>query len=194
MQSLTNATPRIDAIEILKADHQMVRKLFSTYEKLCDADLHTAEKGVLVTQLCSALTVHAQIEEEIFYPALREALDADDLLDEAEFEHAAGKDLVPQLESMSSYESLFDATVAVLGEYINHHLDEEEGKMFDQAKDADLDIVTLGEELSERRDELRAQLDLDVSSDAEDDDDDPHSEFNRDDNTAPTSIGRSVTT
>jgi len=99
--------------------------------------------------------VHGTIEEEIFYPALRDGLDADDLLNEAEVDHECAKDLIFKIEEMSPDEALFDAKVTVLGEYINHHVEEDEGDIFEEAKSADLDMEALGEELMERRVELR---------------------------------------
>ena len=162
-----NTAPPDDAIGLLKVDHKAVKKLFSDYETLCDDDADSDEKHTLAIQICAELTVHAQIEEEIFYPALREAMDADDLLNEAEVEHASAKALIAELEAMSPEEALFDAKVTVLGEYINHHVEEEEGEMFKEAKNADLDMAALGEQLSERRDELRGELGLDDVGDDE---------------------------
>src|SRR5690606_9261313 len=107
---------------------------------------------------------------EIFYPALREVLEEQDLLDEAEVEHATAKDLITQLEGMDADEPLYDAKVTVLGEYINHHVKEEEGEMFKQAKSAKVDLSELGEELATRKEELKAEMGLD--EEAEDDEED----------------------
>lgn len=109
-------------------------------------------------QICEALTVHAQIEEEIFYPAAREAIDDDDLLDEAEVEHASAKQLIAEIQSMTVEDRLFDAKVTVLGEYINHHVEEEESEMFPEARSSDLDLKKLGAQLEERKAELMAAL------------------------------------
>jgi len=157
------------ALHLLKADHDAARKLFEQYEELAGSEAEADDRQTLATRICGELTVHAQIEEEIFYPALRDALEDMDLLDEAEVEHASAKDLIEQIEGMSPDEELFDAKLTVLGEYIKHHIEEEEGEMFKQAKMSDLDFEALGEELAARREELRGELGLD-EEDAEDED------------------------
>ncbi|MXO71895.1 hemerythrin domain-containing protein [Alteraurantiacibacter buctensis] len=141
-----------DAIALLKADHREVKKMFADYEKLEE----DADKQALATQICDALTVHAQIEEEIFYPAAYEALDEDDLIDEAEVEHASAKDLIAQIQASSPAEPLFDAKVKVLGEYIDHHVKEEEGEMFPECRSSDMDLKALGEQMRARKAELAA--------------------------------------
>lgn len=142
-----------DAIKLLKADHKEVKTYFKQYESLEDE----AEKQALADKICLALTVHAQIEEEIYYPATREAIDDDDLLDEAEVEHASAKQLIAEIQSMTVGDRLFDAKVTVLGEYIDHHVEEEEGEMFPESRDSDLDLVELGKQLAARKKELMAQ-------------------------------------
>lgn len=143
-----------DAVDLLDADHIAVKKLFTAYKKLCDSDGPAEEKRDIAGQICKELTVHAQIEEEIFYPALREASDADDLLDEAEVEHGTAKDLVAQISDMSPEDDLYDARVTVLGEYIDHHVKEEREEIFVKARKSRLDLVAMAEELSERKMEL----------------------------------------
>jgi hemerythrin-like domain-containing protein len=148
-----------DALEILKADHQAVKKLFASYQKLVkDDDADDQEKQDLAHQICSALTVHARLEEEIFYPALRRSLEEQDLLDEAEVEHATAKDLIAQIRESSPGDELYDAKVVVLGEYIDHHVEEEEGEMFKKAKKADVDLAELGSELEARRPGVEAEV------------------------------------
>lgn len=147
------ASKPADAIKLLKDDHREVEGYFKQYEKLED----DAEKQALADQICLALTVHAQIEEEIFYPTAREGIDDDDLLDEAEVEHASAKQLIAEIQAMKSGDRLFDAKVTVLGEYINHHVEEEESEMFPEARDSDLDLKALGVQLEERKAELMAQ-------------------------------------
>lgn len=147
-----------DAIELLKADHKAVRELFSEYEALAKDDADESEKQALAAQICAELTVHAQIEEELFYPALREAIEEQDLIDEAEVEHSTARDLIAQIEGMEPDEELFDAKVTVLGEYVNHHVEEEEKEMFKLAKKSGLDLAGLGAALAERRDELKDEL------------------------------------
>ena len=102
------------------------------------------------------MTVHAQIEEEIFYPAAYDALEDDDLLDEAEVEHASAKDLIAQIQASNPAEPLFDAKVKVLGEYVQHHVDEEEKELFPECRSSDMDLKGLGEQLRARKEQLSA--------------------------------------
>ncbi len=143
-----------DALALLANDHQEVAKLFKAYEKLVKDDAEGDERQEIAQQICEMLSVHAEIEEEIFYPTLRGALDTDDLLDEAEVEHATVKDLVGQIESMDPDDDLYDAKVTVLGEYVTHHVKEEESEIFPKARKAKLDLVQMGAELQSRKDEL----------------------------------------
>ena len=147
-----------DAIALLTADHKKVQKLFKEFEKLGEEDQERKAEIVQIT--CGELKVHAAIEEEIFYPAMREALEEQDILDEAEVEHASAKELIAQLESMKPDDDLFDAKFTVLGEYINHHVKEEQGEMFTKAKKTDVDLAALGEEMMTRKQELMLELGL----------------------------------
>ena len=146
-----------DAIALLSADHRKVEAMFEQYEELKESG-DSEEKAALAAQICLELTVHAKVEEEIFYPAAREAIDDEDLMDEAEVEHASAKDLIAQLSETEPEDDLFDAKVKVLGEYINHHVEEEEGEMFAKAKKAKLDLAALGEEIEARKEALMAEL------------------------------------
>jgi hemerythrin superfamily protein len=146
------ATP--DAIQLLTAEHKEVKALFTQYQKLVDGDKGDDEKEALARQICLMLTVHATTEEEIFYPAARDAMEDDDLLDEAEVEHGSAKELIAQIEAASPDEPLYDAKVKVLGEYIDHHVKEEEGELFPKVKKAKLDLVQLGEQITVRKEEL----------------------------------------
>jgi hemerythrin superfamily protein len=150
------AQKKTDAIALLSADHKEVDALFKEYEKLCKADADDGEKGLLAAQICAMLTVHATIEEELFYPAARAALEDDgqDLLDEAVVEHASAKDLIAQIEDANPGDELFDAKVQVLGEYIRHHVKEEETELFPKVKKAKADLVALGAALAARKEEL----------------------------------------
>ena len=157
----TPATARAaqsDATALLSRDHAEVKKLFKEYEKLADAGADGEERQALAAQICSMLTVHATIEEEIFYPAARAAEVESDLLDEAEVEHASAKDLIAQIEAMGPDDELFDARVKVLGEYVDHHVQEEEGEMFPKCRKADMDLAELAQQLSERKAELMEEL------------------------------------
>ena len=139
-----------DAIAMLMADHKKVKKLFSDFNKL-RGEGSDEEKSAIVNQICNELTIHTQLEEEIFYPAVRKAIDDSDLMDEALVEHAGAKDLIAQLESASPDDELFDAKVTVLGEQINHHVKEEEGTMFPEAKKAKVDTRALGATMLKRK-------------------------------------------
>lgn len=143
-----------DAIDLLDADHVAVKKLFTAYKKLCEKDGSPGEKQEIADQICQELTVHAQIEEEIFYPQVREAIDDDDMLDEAEVEHASAKDLIAQISDMDPEDDKYDAKVTVLGEYIDHHVKEEREEMFVKARKTKLDFVAMADELMERKTEL----------------------------------------
>jgi hypothetical protein len=159
-----------DAVALLTDDHKTVQKLFKDYEKLVQNDADDEEKAALAKQICTELVIHAQIEEEIFYPAVREAIDDADLLDEAEVEHASAKDLIAQLSTMAPGDELYDAKVTVLGEYVNHHISEEQDEMFPQAKKAELDTASLGAELLERKQELQAEVGVGAAGDDESED------------------------
>jgi len=148
---------RADATTLLAKDHKDVKALFKRYDKLTKAEADGSERQELAEQICQMLTVHATIEEEIFYPAVREADVDEDLLDEAEVEHASAKDLIGQIQSMSPDDDLYDAKVTVLGEYINHHVAEEEGQMFPKARRAKVDLEGLAGQLKERKDALMSE-------------------------------------
>ena len=107
--------------------------------------------------ICAELTAHATAEEEIFYPAARAAIDKADLIDEADVEHASAKDLIAQIEASSPSDGHYDAKVKVLGEYINHHVQEEEGEIFPKVRRAKVDTVSLGEQIAARKEEIMSQ-------------------------------------
>jgi hypothetical protein len=157
-----------DALELLTQDHREVKALFKDYEKLAKAeDSAEEEKQALAGQICAMLTVHATIEDEIFYPAARAAIEEQDLLDEAKVEHASVKELVAQIESMAPSDELYDAKVTVLGEYVEHHVQEEEKEMFPQCKKAKMALDELGEQLQARKQELMAEFGLAEDAEAE---------------------------
>jgi hemerythrin-like domain-containing protein len=150
--------PAQDAVSLLSADHAEVRQMFETYRQLVDENADDEQRGELARKICSMLTVHAEIEEEIFYPAMRDNVDDELTLDEAEVEHASAKELIEQLESMDPGDALYDAKVIVLGEYVDHHVQEEENELFPQAEKAGIDLDELGAELASRKRELMATL------------------------------------
>lgn len=146
-----------DACTLLDADHRAVKKMFKAYDELAGSTAHGVEqkKLDLAHQICHELTVHATIEEEIFYPALRATLKDTDLLAEAEVEHASAKDLIAQIVAMEHADEMFDAKVKVLGEYIDHHVKEERNEIFPKARAArELDLVAMREELVARKEAL----------------------------------------
>ena len=153
------STEITNAIELLKRDHDDVDTLFSQYEDSKETNDDGA-KEMLVTQICDALTVHAQVEEEIFYPAARRALDGDegkDLLDEAAVEHQTLKDLIARLEAAPTDDPLYDAGVKVLSEYVKHHVKEEENELFPKVKSSQMDLEAIGRQLADRKAELMAR-------------------------------------
>ena len=143
-----------DATALLRADHKSVSALFGEYEK---ARAKTKKKN-LVTQICNALTVHAQIEEEIFYPAVKKALKDTKLVPEATVEHATLKELIAQVKDVEPDGEMFDAKIKVMSEYVKHHVKEEQNEIFPKAKATKLDMMELGAQLAARKDELMAQL------------------------------------
>jgi Hemerythrin HHE cation binding domain len=143
-----------DAATLLVEDHRKVRRIFDEFKKLKSG---VEKKEDLVRTACTELRIHAMLEEEIFYPAVREKLDETGLIDEAEVEHTVAKQLIGELEEMTPEEELYDAKFTVLGEYVNHHVAEEEKEMIPQAKKAKVDMQALGKEIQQRRQELQQQ-------------------------------------
>lgn len=153
-----------DAIKLLTADHKEVKALFKDYNKMAEKGADADERQALAQKICLMLKVHTTIEEEIFYPAAREAIGDEDLLDEAVVEHASAKDLIAQIEGMSPDEDLYDAKVKVLGEYIEHHVKEEEGELFPEVKKSDADLAELGAEMATRKQALLAKMGMDTAA------------------------------
>lgn len=150
-----------DACSLLDADHRAVKKMFKEYETLTNSKAASSsqKKRDLAKEICIELTVHAKLEEEIFYPALREAIKDTDLLDEAEVEHASAKSLIAQIQEAADVDERFDAKVFVLGEYIDHHVKEERSEIFVKARAArGLDLVGMRKKIAARKDELMAEL------------------------------------
>ncbi|PWF43658.1 hemerythrin domain-containing protein [Massilia glaciei] len=145
-----------DAIALLTSDHREVADLFKQYEAL--GERAKSSKKRIADEVCTALTMHTTVEEEIFYPSLREAgvKGADELLDEAIVEHASAKELIAQLQEMDPEDELYDAKVKVLAEQIEHHVKEEEKEMFPMVRKAKLDLEALGQEITQRKEELAA--------------------------------------
>ena len=154
---MSKAPPKMnDAVDLLDADHIAVKKLFTQFRKLSEAKAPADERKALADRICKELTVHADIEEQIFYPAAREAIGDDALLNEAEVEHASAKDLIAQISDMDADEALFDAKVIVLGEYIDHHVEEEREEMFPKARRSDMDLKGMVADLKALKQEMLA--------------------------------------
>jgi len=155
-----------DAIALLKQDHRTVSQLFDEFEKADEE-----EQAAIAQRVCQLLTVHAQIEEELLYPAAKECFEGDeeneDLVNEAEVEHGSAKELIAKIEGMSSGDEHFKATVTVLGEYIKHHVKEEESELFPQLKKTELDLKELGGRLAERKFALMEQLGIEEQEPAQ---------------------------
>ncbi|WP_082542133.1 MULTISPECIES: hemerythrin domain-containing protein [unclassified Rhizobacter] len=148
----TAAPKAQDATALLRADHQAVSALFEQYEKA----RATTRKKDIVSRICSELTVHAQVEEEIFYPAVKQALKDKELIPEATVEHATLKDLIAQVEGVEPDGEMFDAKIKVLSEYVKHHVKEEQNEIFPKARATKLDMAALGAEIASRKQQLMA--------------------------------------
>jgi Hemerythrin HHE cation binding domain len=144
-----------NAIDLLEQDHREVEERFDEYDELKKDD---SRKSELAEEICLALKVHAQIEEEIFYPRARGATKDNDLIDEAIVEHATVKSLVAEIEEMEVGEELFDAKIRVLGEMVKQHIKEEEDELFPELQSAKVDFDALGRELAERKEELMSDM------------------------------------
>jgi hemerythrin superfamily protein len=142
-----------DGLELLREDHQRVKALLDRYEALGErGDKRVKER--VAQQICAEVLLHAKLEESILYPIAREAIDADDELDEALVEHEAAEQLVKKLSDMDPDDEMYDATVKVLGEQLQHHIDEEEGELFPKISASGLDREALGAELEAKRQTL----------------------------------------
>ena len=152
----SNENTNVDALQLLKRDHDEVDSMFKQFEEMKETS-EDSEKEALVAQICNALTVHAQIEEEIFYPSVRRALDEEEgkeLLDEAAVEHQTLKDLIERLEAAPTDDPLYDAGVKVLSEYVKHHVKEEENELFPKVKSSAMDTEAVGRKLADRKEQL----------------------------------------
>ena len=146
----------LDAIDMLKQDHDKVEKAFKDFEKMDRQDAEACRQ--LIAQTCEELKVHTTLEEEIFYPAVREAIDDEDVMNEAAVEHETAEMLIEQLENMDGDDPNYHATFTVLGEYVKHHIKEEHGEMFPAAKKAKIDLDALAERMRSRKEELAGEM------------------------------------
>ena len=143
-----------DATALLRADHKLVAGLFDEFEKTRS----NTRKAAIVAKICKELKVHTQIEEEIFYPAFQAALKDHELVPEANVEHGSVKDLIAQVEGVEPGGDEYDARVKVMGEFVKHHVKEEQNEMFPKAKKSKLDLVALGAQMAARKQELMAAV------------------------------------
>ena len=146
-----------DAIALLKEDHRKVEDLFEQFEKARGDE----RKQKLALQICKELTIHTMLEEEIFYPACEGKVE-EDLLKESFVEHDAAKVLIAEIEAGEPSEEFFDAKVKVLKEEIEHHVEEEEQPkkgVFAQAREADIDLKAIGEQMARRKEQLTEEID-----------------------------------
>lgn len=145
-----------DAIALLKADHRKVAGLFDKFEKSKSKSVKTK----LAHEICLELSVHTQVEEKLFYPAIKKTVEKD-LYDESHVEHDGAKSLIAEILASEPDEDFYDAKVKVLSEQIKHHVKEEEqrGGLFAQVKDdGDVDLVALGTIMGELKKQLVAQM------------------------------------
>lgn len=154
-----------DAIALLKGDHRQVEDLFKRFEEADDSEL-----GAIAERTCQLLSVHAQIEEELLYPAAKRAFEEEediDLVIEAAVEHATAKDLIAKIEAMTPRDEEFKATMTVLSEYIKHHVKEEEKEMFPKLRQTELDLKELGGKLADRKHSLMEQMSIEEEAPAQ---------------------------
>ena len=145
-----------DAIDLLDADHLAVHALFKAYRELVRTGAPALQRRALAEEICMELTIHARLEEELFYPALREALDDEDLVDESEEQHGSQREFVAQILATSPEDALYDARVTVLAEYVEQHVRRERELVFNRALASRLDLQSLARSLTIRKEELRA--------------------------------------
>ena len=154
----SNSSDEVNAVELLKKDHDDVDALFKDYQMLAEGKGDSGDRRALSTRICGMLAIHALIEEEIFYPAARDAKVEPDLLDEAEIEHGSAKQLIAEIGAAKASDPLYDARVTVLGEYIRHHVKEEESELFPACRNSDMDMAEIGARLQKRKDQLLRKL------------------------------------
>lgn len=143
------------AIDMLTSDHRKVEKLFREYEDLVESKADGKKRAALAAAICEELTLHAQVEEQVFYPAAKKATGEDDLILEAAVEHDTVKYLIGEITEATRKDAGFDAHLKVLGEYVKHHVKEEEGELFPKVKKSELDLDALGSKMSKLKETLQ---------------------------------------
>jgi hemerythrin-like domain-containing protein len=151
----TSTRRREDALDVLADDHERIAQLFTRFDKLAS---NGPRKASLVERICEEIDLHSRIEEEIFYPSVRAAIDDDALMDEAAVEHETAKSMVAQLRALRPGDFHYDAKVSVLGEYIRHHVEHEERAIFPRARRTTLDLIALARALKARRRQLKGAV------------------------------------
>ena len=157
-----------NALDLLKKDHREVETLFKEFEQL-EKEGGDALTPIIATA-CTELKIHDRLETEVFYPAIREQAgdeEVDDLLNEAEVEHTSVRDLIKTIEGMTSADEKRNAHFTVLMEYVKHHVKEEEKEMFPKLKKLDIDMNALGEQMKQRKQELMAEMGVEVEEEAD---------------------------
>ncbi|HET6827679.1 MAG TPA: hemerythrin domain-containing protein [Ramlibacter sp.] len=152
-----HATP--DAQELLEADHRAIEDLFGRYAQLAGRQARAGLRADLADRICVELAIHGRLEQELVYPALREALRDDDAMDEADAQHDSLRELTAQVLAMDAGDRLFDARMAVLADYALRHFREEEMQLFSRVRETGVDMLHMGRALAVRKEELRAVAD-----------------------------------
>jgi hemerythrin-like domain-containing protein len=150
-----NQRKAVEAIDMLRQDHDRVQKAFREFERLAHEDAEACHE--LVLSVCEELKIHATLEEDIFYPAVYDAIDDEEIMSQAAVEHETARMLIEQIENMPEDDPNYHATFKVLGEYVRHHIREEEGEMFPAARKTGVDFAALGARMRERREELMGE-------------------------------------
>lgn len=159
--SAGQSAQQTDAISLLLEDHRKVLKLFDEFKQMCqDENAADEAKQDLVDTACNELTLHAQLEQDLVYPALRDSLAEGMLIEQALIEHQSATQLINELQMMQAGDEFYDAKFLVLSEYVRHHINEEQDKIFPQAKDAKLDLMAMGEQLQQRKQALQEEMGL----------------------------------
>ena len=156
---MNDLVPFDNALDLLDADHKLVKIMFDEYDALCEEEASEAVRQTLAERICRALAIHTRIEEEIFYPAVGEALNDEELIEEALEQHDEARELIAQIQAMAPSSGDYDATVRALAEAIDEHVLEEREQIFVQVHYAPLDLHALAVPLWLRKKELQAAAD-----------------------------------
>jgi hemerythrin-like domain-containing protein len=155
--TVVDEADRGDALALLQADHKQIRKLFKEFAQMSGDHSHAA-KADIAQRLCEAWSQHAALEQEIFYPAARAALVDETLINQLEVHYTGMQELITRISAMDGSEPLYDATVVVLQEYIERHIDEEEKLLFPKARKAKMHLHKLALAMEQRKEERTVEL------------------------------------